>query len=204
MFRPLQAVLRSNIWLVTHVMTITLSYAALALAMGVGNITLGYYLFGARDEQVTGRLENLTYCSVQVGVLLLAAGTIVGGVWADHCWGRFWGWDPKEVWALITLLGYLAVLYARQALWIRQFGLAALCVACFSLVIMAWYGVNFVLGVGLHDYGFGEGGQTHVLVAVIAQNIFVAASVVRYQRDRAAEGRRRDWANQVAVATPVS
>ena len=59
---------------------------------------------------------------MQVGVLLLAAGTVLGGVWADYSWGRFWGWDPKEVWALITLLGYLAVLHASYAGWVRRSG----------------------------------------------------------------------------------
>jgi cytochrome c-type biogenesis protein CcsB len=174
--RPLQPVLRSNFWLVTHVMTITLSYAALALALGVGNITLGYYLVRSDNRQAINSLTNFTYKAIQVGVLLLAAGTILGGVWADYSWGRFWGWDPKEVWALVALLGYLAVLHARYAGWVHQFGLAALSVICFSLVVMAWYGVNFVLGAGLHSYGFGGGGKSYVLGAIGLQLIFVAAA----------------------------
>ena len=113
--QPLQPVLRCNFWLVTHVMTITMSYAAFALALGISNITLGYYLCGAEDGTAIESLTAFTYRAMQVGVLLLAAGTILGGVWADYSWGRFWGWDPKEVWALITLLGYLAVLHARYA-----------------------------------------------------------------------------------------
>ena len=67
-------------------------------------------------------------------------------MWAAYSWGRFWGWDPKEVWALIALLGYLAVLHARFAGWVQHRGLAALAASCFALVIVAWYGVNFVLG----------------------------------------------------------
>ena len=178
--RPLQPVLRSNFWLVTHVMTITLSYAALALALGIGNITLGYYLVGSANQKVIDGLTNFTYRAIQVGVLLLAAGTILGGVWADYSWGRFWGWDPKEVWALVALLGYLAVLHARYTGWVRQFGLAALSVTCFSLVVMAWYGVNFVLGAGLHSYGFGGGGKSYVLTAVGVQGLFVLAAGIRY------------------------
>ncbi|MDH3717354.1 MAG: cytochrome c biogenesis protein CcsA [Planctomycetota bacterium] len=177
--RPLQPVLRSNFWLVTHVMTITLSYAALALALGVGNITLGYFLVRSDNRQAINSLTNFTYKAIQVGVLLLAAGTILGGVWADYSWGRFWGWDPKEVWALVALLGYLAVLHARYAGWVRQFGLAALSVTCFSLVVMAWYGVNFVLGAGLHSYGFGGGGQTYMLCAIGLQLTFVAVAGLR-------------------------
>ncbi len=103
-------------------------------------------------------LANFTYRAMQVGVLLVAAGTILGGVWADFSWGRFWGWDAKEVWALITLLVYLVPLHGRFAGWVNTFGLMAASVACYSSVLMAWYGVNFVLGIGLHSYGFVEGG----------------------------------------------
>jgi cytochrome c-type biogenesis protein CcsB len=164
--RPLEPVLRSNFWLIIHVMTITLSYAAFALAMGIANVTLGYHLFGSANMTAIAALNRFTYKAMQVGVLLLAAGTILGGVWADYSWGRFWGWDPKEVWALVALLGYLCVLHARFAGWVGQRGLPALAVACFSLIVMAWYGVNFVLGAGLHSYGFGGGGQGWVYTAV--------------------------------------
>jgi hypothetical protein len=106
--RPLEPVLRSNFWLVIHVMTITLSYAAFALALGVANITLGYFALRSANHAAIAALSRFTYKAIQVGVLLLAAGIILGGVWADYSWGRFWGWDPKEVWALVALLGYLA------------------------------------------------------------------------------------------------
>jgi ABC-type transport system involved in cytochrome c biogenesis permease subunit len=156
--QPLQPVLRNNFWLVTHVMTITLSYAAFALALGIGNITLGYYLAGSRNREAIESLSRFCYRTLQVGVVLLAVGTVTGGIWADYSWGRFWGWDPKEVWALVTLLGYVAVLHARYAGWVAHFGLAALSVLCFSLVVVAWYGVNFIMGTGLHSYGAGGGG----------------------------------------------
>lgn len=178
---PLQPVLRNNFWLVTHVMTITLSYAALALALGIGNITLGYFLVGSNNRATIDNLTRFTYRAIQVGVLLLAAGTILGGVWADYSWGRFWGWDPKEVWALVALLGYLAVLHARFAGWVHQFGLAAMSVLCFSLVVMAWYGVNFVLGAGLHSYGFGQStGTPYVVLALILQAFYVLASSISH------------------------
>jgi ABC-type transport system involved in cytochrome c biogenesis permease subunit len=178
--QPLQPVLRSNFWLVAHVLTITLSYAALALTLGIGNVTLGYFLAGSEDSTTIRSLTDSTYRTLQIGVLLLAAGTILGAVWADYSWGRFWGWDPKEVWALVALLGYLSVLHARSAGWVREFGLAALSVMCFALVVMAWYGVNFVLGSGLHSYGFGGGGQTYVFSAIAVQGLYVATAGVRY------------------------
>jgi cytochrome c-type biogenesis protein CcsB len=185
--QPLQPVLRSNFWLVTHVMTITMSYAAFALALGISNITLGYFLCGAEDGTAIESLTAFTYRAMQVGVLLLAAGTVLGGVWADYSWGRFWGWDPKEVWALITLLGYLAVLHARYAHWVKPFGLAILSTICFSLVVMAWYGVNFVLGAGLHSYGFGAGGAAYVLIAAAVQATYVVLATVRHALYRLAE-----------------
>ena len=108
-------------------------------------------------------LSNFIYRAMQVGVLLVAAGTILGGVWADYSWGRFWGWDPKEVWALITLLVYLIPLHGRFAGWVNTFGLVVASVVCFLSVLMAWYGVNSVLGVGLHAYGFVEGGSQGIV-----------------------------------------
>jgi cytochrome c-type biogenesis protein CcsB len=157
---PLVPVLRSNYWLTIHVLTITLGYAAFALTLGLGNVAL--WQFVGKKAGASARIENLnqlTYRAMQFGVVLLAAGTILGGIWADYSWGRFWGWDPKEVWALIALLGYIAILHARYAGWVGQFGYAAWTVISFMLVVMAWYGVNFVLGVGLHSYGFSSGGR---------------------------------------------
>jgi ABC-type transport system involved in cytochrome c biogenesis permease subunit len=110
-------------------------------------------------------IANFIYRAMQVGVLLCAAGTILGGVWANDSWGRFWGWDAKEVWALATLIFYLVPLHGRFAGWVNTFGLVVASVVCFSSVLMAWYGVNFVLGVGLHSYGFVEGGSQGIVLA---------------------------------------
>lgn len=180
---PLVPVLRSNYWLTVHVLTITLGYAAFALSFGLGNVTLFRFLrgSGARAPEVMN-LNQLTYRAMQFGVVLLAAGTLLGGVWADYSWGRFWGWDPKEVWALIALLTYLIVLHGRYAGWVGQFGFAAWTVLCFSSVVMAWYGVNFVLGVGLHSYGFSAGGQGAVGTAVLIQLLFVAWVAAQFKR----------------------
>jgi ABC-type transport system involved in cytochrome c biogenesis permease subunit len=127
-------------------------------------------------------LSNFIYRTMQVGVLLIAAGTILGGVWADYSWGRFWGWDPKEVWALITLLVYLVPLHGRFAGWIGNFGLVVASVVCFLSVIMAWYGVNFVLGVGLHSYGFTEGGSQGIMMVILSgvMSLPLAAGWRRY------------------------
>lgn len=178
---PLVPVLRSNYWLTIHVLTITLSYAAFALALGVGNVSLGYYIFKPQAKDRIDRLNYFLYRSMQVGVVLLAAGTILGGVWANASWGRFWGWDPKEVWALIALLGYLAILHGRYAGWLRGFGLALGSVVSFLLVLMAWYGVNFILGVGLHSYGFSSGGARGMAFFVGIEMLWVAFAALRYK-----------------------
>jgi ABC-type transport system involved in cytochrome c biogenesis permease subunit len=177
--RPLTPVLRSNFWLVIHVMTIMLSYAAFALALLIGNTTLGFLFRRRPNRAAIAALSNLTYRLLQAGVLLLIIGTFLGASWADYAWGRFWGWDPKEVWALITLLGYLAILHARSIGWLRDFGLAAFSVVCFTLIVMAWYGVNFVLSTGLHSYGFGGGGRIYVLAVIGLQFLYVGAALLR-------------------------
>lgn len=175
--RPLAPVLRHDLWLVVHVMVIMLGYAAFALSLGIGKITLGCYMRRSRDRALIAVLTRLNYQVLQVGVWLLVVGTILGAGWADYSWGRFWGWDPKEVWALITLLGYLALLHARYVGWVKERGLAAWSVLSFALVVMAWYGVNYVLGAGLHSYGFGGGGQEYVVAALGAELLYVLVAV---------------------------
>lgn len=184
--QPLVPVLRSNYWLTIHVMTITLSYAAFALTLGIGNVALWQFI-KKRDHTEDGKkkitmLNLLSYRAMQFGVALLAAGTILGGIWADFSWGRFWGWDPKEVWALIALLGYTTVIHARFTGWMKPFGFAAWTVVSFTLVLMAWYGVNFVLGVGLHSYGFSSGGQGSVAFFVVLQMAYVALAAIVHKR----------------------
>lgn len=182
--QPLEPVLRSNFWLTVHVLTITISYSAFFVAFFLGDLGLYYVLAG--EETWKGRIKTIVngvYRSFQIGVVLLAAGIILGGVWADYSWGRFWGWDPKETWALIALLGYLAVLHGRINGMIRDFGMLVSAVVTFSLVIMAWYGVNYVLGAGLHSYGFGAGGVEYVSAFIFIHLIYVSVvSLIRAGR----------------------
>ncbi len=164
---PLVPVLRSNYWLTIHVLTITLGYGAFLFNWGIAHALLYSFAFHQKKE-LTDHLTEYLYRSLQVGVILLASGTILGGVWAAESWGRFWGWDPKETWALIAVLAYLAVLHSRTAGWLDAFGVAFWSAISFLTVLMAWYGVNFVLGAGLHSYGFGGGGLPYVLIFVLA------------------------------------
>lgn len=178
---PLTPVLRSNYWLTVHVLSITLGYAAFLLALGIGHVALWKAANQSPRESVDP-IHDAVYKSVQLGVLFLAAGTILGGVWANDSWGRFWGWDPKEVWALIALLGYLAILHGRYAGWLRKFGVTAWSVLAFQGVMMAWYGVNYVLGAGLHSYGFGTGGGVYVAGFVAFEFCYVGWAVSRYHQ----------------------
>ena len=178
---PLVPVLRDNFWLSIHVPTIALSYASFALALGLGHVALGNYLFTPNAVKRIKTLSQLNYRVLQVGVLLLTAGIILGGIWAHFSWGRFWGWDPKETWALIALLCYLAPLHGRLVGWIGDFGVNVASVAAFNAVLMAWYGVNFVLGTGLHSYGFGTGGSEWLIGGVVGVDLlFVAIAAIRY------------------------
>jgi cytochrome c-type biogenesis protein CcsB len=179
--QPLVPVLRSNYWLTVHVLTITLGYAAFLLALGIGHIALGFYVLKPGDKKKIDELTRLNYRTLQIGVLFLTAGTILGGVWANYSWGRFWGWDPKETWALIALLCYLVVLHGCYSGWMGGFALNAASVVCFQAIIMAAYGVNYVLGTGKHSYGFGAGGEWAVGTYVLAELMLVALAVWRYR-----------------------
>jgi ABC-type transport system involved in cytochrome c biogenesis permease subunit len=190
---PLEPVLRSNMWLTIHVLTITLGYAAFSLSLVLGNLGLGQWVFLGREGKnlPQRQLAFFAYRAVQVGVVLLAAGTILGGVWADYSWGRFWGWDPKETWALIALLGYLALIHARFRGMVGPFGFLAGCVGAFMGVLMAWYGVNFVLGVGKHSYGFSAGGVAYVATYCCLQLAFIAmAAWMRHLALREPDGEK--------------
>ncbi len=115
-------------------------------------------------------------------------------MWANYSWGRFWGWDPKETWALITLLCYIAAIHGRIAGWWGQFGMAVASVVCFAAVVMASYGVNYVLGKGLHSYGRGVGGEGYVVTFLVLDALFLAAACWRQ-----AQGRRATAGNVLSA-----
>lgn len=180
---PLVPVLRTNYWLTVHVLTIVCGYGAGALAWGLGNLSLAILAFGRDGRLTLPALGKLTYRTMQGAVLLLAAGTFLGGWWAAESWGRFWGWDPKEVGALIALVCYVVPLHARYVGWVKDFGLAVSAVLCFGAIVLSWYVVNFVLAAGLHSYGFGLGGGRWVLWAALLNIEWVAiAALIHHSR----------------------
>jgi ABC-type transport system involved in cytochrome c biogenesis permease subunit len=178
---PLVPVLRDNMWLTIHVLTITLSYAAFFLGMAIAHLNLGLYFFAPDKKQLLASLSMFLYRCLQIGVLLCAAGTMLGGWWASYSWGRFWGWDAKETSIFVALLLYIAILHGRMVGLLRDFGTAVCSILGFLGVLWAWYGVNFVLGVGLHSYGFGSGGYSYVGGFVALEVAIVTAAFLRYR-----------------------
>jgi cytochrome c-type biogenesis protein CcsB len=182
---PLVPVLAHTSWLAIHVMTIMLSYSAFALAMVMAHFALFTQLWKPERKDLIQSLALLLYNTLQVGLLFLAAGIVCGAVWANESWGRYWGWDPKETWSLITFFIYLAIVHGRFAGWLEEFGLAASSIIGFLSVIMTYYGVNFVLAAGMHSYGFSEGGQFWLLAFTILELGVIAIAFVRHRRPTA-------------------
>ncbi len=151
------AVLDTNFWLATHVTTVTMGYAAGLLAGGLAHIYLLGRLFGFKkgDKAFYRDMSRMTYGVLCFSLLFSIVGTVLGGIWANESWGRFWGWDPKENGALMIVLWQLAVLHARRGGYIRDFGVNMAAVFGGIVVAFSWFGVN-LLGVGLHSYGFTD------------------------------------------------
>jgi cytochrome c-type biogenesis protein CcsB len=155
---PLVPVLRDNFWLSTHVTSIIMSYGALALSWILANTVLIKKRFSALSKQDEVYYSDLIYTTLKYGTIMLGGGIILGGVWADYSWGRFWGWDPKETWSLIAFIIYMAILHGRYTSWIPNSRFISLVAGAFMSIMMAWFGVNYILASGLHSYGFSEGG----------------------------------------------
>lgn len=155
--QPLIPALKSN-WLIAHVITCFIGYAAFGIAFGLSLM----YLLKRQDSPEKNNvflnlipesaiLDELSYQMIIIGFILLTLGIITGAVWAHSAWGRYWGWDPKETWSLITWLVYAALLHSRMVRGWRGKKLAILSIIGFSCVIFTYLGVNFVLS-GLHSY----------------------------------------------------
>jgi ABC-type transport system involved in cytochrome c biogenesis permease subunit len=158
---PLVAVLDSNFWLTTHVITITLGYSAGLLAAFLSCI----YLLGRGlgldngDRDFRRSFSRAVYGMICLTLFLSLVGTVLGGIWANYSWGRFWGWDPKENGALMIVIWTLAILHARLGGYIKEWGLHLSSIFTAIIVAFSWWHVNF-LGVGLHNYGFTAGKST--------------------------------------------
>jgi ABC-type transport system involved in cytochrome c biogenesis permease subunit len=180
----MRAVLDTNVWLATHVVIIHVGYAATFLAgfLGLIYIARGFFTRTLSQEAAKG-LVRMAYGTICFATLFTFVGTVLGGLWADQSWGRFWGWDPKENGALLIVLGNATLLHARWGGMIRDRGLMAFTIFGNIVTAWSWFGTN-MLGVGLHSYGFMDKGFKWLVIFVASQVAFmlIAALPFRYWR----------------------
>ncbi len=168
----MRAVLDTNFWLATHVVVVTLGYASTFLA---GFLAIVYIFLGvftkhalAYRRRKSKSLAQMVYGIVCFATLFSFAGTVLGGIWADQSWGRFWGWDPKENGALLIVLWNATILHARWGGIVRERGLMNLAVVGNIVTSWSWFGVN-MLGIGLHSYGFTDAAFRWLMLFVVSQ-----------------------------------
>jgi ABC-type transport system involved in cytochrome c biogenesis permease subunit len=185
----MQAVLDTNFWLATHVVAVTIGYGSTILAgiLGVAFVVRGVLTPSLRPELVKG-LSTMIYGILCFATLFSFTGTVLGGIWADQSWGRFWGWDPKENGALIIVIWNALILHARWAGMVKQRGMAVLSVVGIMVTMWSWIGTN-QLGVGLHAYGFNNtlamiaDGTWFACIAVLAMGLIPTRHWQSFQKN---------------------
>ena len=180
----LQAVLDTNIWLATHVVAITTGYSAMFLA---GMLAIIYVVRGvftrSLKKPTADSLAGMTYGVVCFATLFSFVGTVLGGIWADQSWGRFWGWDPKENGAVLIVLWCAITLHARWGGFIRQRGLMIMAIFGNVVTSFSWFGVN-MLGVGLHSYGFMQKAFPWLVGFMVSQFALMCVAAMPLERWR--------------------
>jgi ABC-type transport system involved in cytochrome c biogenesis permease subunit len=177
-----QAVLDSQYWLTIHVLMVVGSYGVLILSGILGHIYLTLLVKNKKEDSKTKFCATLVLQTMYLGVALLITGTILGGIWAAQSWGRFWDWDPKESWALITALIYLTIVHLYRFKKIANYGLCLGSIAGIMAVSFTWYGVNYILGTGLHTYGFGSGGEFWYYGYLFVETVIITSFGVAYKK----------------------
>ena len=174
----MQAVLDSNFWLATHVVVVTIGYSATFFA---GFLAIAYVLLGVftptLDRDRGRSLIKMVYGVICFATITSFVGTVLGGIWADQSWGRFWGWDAKENGAALIVLWNLLILHARWGGMIRERGLVNLAIFGNIITAWSWFGTN-MLGVGLHSYGFTQSAVFWIAVFVLSQLILISVGML--------------------------
>lgn len=168
-----QAVLDSQFWLLIHVLMVVGSYGAFI----VSGLLAHLYLIRS-DSAELHSLSRAILTTLFVGVGLLIPGTLLGGVWAAESWGRFWDWDPKESWAFISACVYAVIIHAYLFKKIDAFGLACGAIVGLMAISFTWYGVNYILGTGLHSYGFSQGTTAYYYAYLGAEFLFLSTVLI--------------------------
>ena len=159
----LVAVLNSNFWLATHVTTITIGYGTSIVAGLIGHIYLLYAIIYPKRKKKLKSIYNNMFGVTILALFFTLFGTILGGIWADQSWGRFWGWDPKENGALLICMWQIFMIHLRLTDMVKSAGFAFGMIINNIIVIMAWFGVN-LLSIGLHSYGFVSGIAVNLVI----------------------------------------
>jgi ABC-type transport system involved in cytochrome c biogenesis permease subunit len=180
---PMPPVLSGTPWLAIHVPIIMVGYATLTLVTFFAHLVVGVEIFAPARRDLVERWSQLAYWYLHVGSILLLTGILTGSIWAASSWGRYWGWDPKEVWSLVAFLAYMAILHARFDQQIHHFGVAVGAIAAFWTILMTYLGVNFVLAAGLHSYGFGSSNLVNIMGAILVVEVaFLGAGWLAVRR----------------------
>ena len=177
----MQAVLDTQFWLATHVVCISIGYSVTFMAGLLGVVYCVIHLWNRAaddimDESTLQLLGRIVYGTICFALFFSFFGTVLGGLWADDSWGRFWGWDPKENGALMIVIWNAIILHARWDNLIRDYGTSVLAVGGNIVTAWSWFGVN-ELGAGLHKYGFTEGRLLYLALFVLANAAFMVAAM---------------------------
>lgn len=189
----MRAVLDSNFWLSTHVISITIGYSAMFVAgfLGILYIVRGVFT-RSLDEATRRSVESMVYGVICFATFFSFVGTILGGIWADQSWGRFWGWDVKENGALLIVLWCAIILHARWGGLVRGRGLMNLAIAGNIVTAFSWFGVN-MLGVGLHSYGFMDAAFKWLMAFNVSQLAIIGVGLLPLE----------SWASHRKTGTPA-
>ena len=174
----MRAVLDTRFWLATHVITITLGYMATFVSGTIAVFYIFSGLFTRRlDEATTENMYRMMYGTTCFALLLSFVGTVLGGLWADDSWGRFWGWDPKENGALLIVIWNAIMLHARYGKMVKSRGFAVMAVGGNIVTAWSWFGVN-QLSVGLHSYGFTQSATFWLIIFVFSQQLIILLGLI--------------------------
>ena len=178
-FRPIPEVLNSSVFLTLHVFTIALGFAGMILSGVVAHLVLFRISRTSSPEPRASNLDRLLYGTLAFGGAFTILGTLLGGVWADFAWGRFWGFDPKECGALFVILWAMLLLHLRAGRLVSPRGFALLSAFSTIVTFLCWFGIN-LLGVGLHSYGF-QGGTAMWLIGFVVVDTLAIVAIARHE-----------------------
>ena len=190
----MRAVLDTNFWLATHVVVVTLGYASTFVAglLAMGYVILGVFtptLSARKDFDLSKALTKMVYGIVCFATLFSFTGTVLGGIWADQSWGRFWGWDPKENGALLIVIWNVLILHARWGGLVKERGLMNLAIFGNVITAWSWFGTN-MLGIGLHSYGFMDAAFMWLMLFVGTQLALIVLGSLPLNMWKSFQGRQ--------------